>query len=825
MSTPAGSAAQLPTELAARRGQRRHPGRLPPAVPRLVVPRPPLCWCWPSSHLLAWVCAAGGCRWPSPSSSRRVGAACSCAAGCSTPPPPRLGLPTRDHVRRLHRRPARGRRRCFRDVEAPAEALPGFVAGTAIALWIDRLPGRLGGVPAVGALRGDAARRRGLFVFASLFGADQYRAGAAALCSWPRSLVFLLLHRAWRLESSAAWMRGDAQRGSRALVRAGVSLAAAALVAGAATGPLLPGATPTPSSTGRTSAAATAPGSRSARWSTSSPAWSAVRDRGVHRPLRPAGLLAADVARQPSTAACGVEPPLRQVDGELPAQTAARRRDGRGAAAASTSAASSQIWLPAAYEPREIDAAEVATRWEPTTSTLIVDARPPTASVHGRRPRPRTSTQAGDLRQATGAPPDTSPGQFLELPADFSPRVASLAEQVTSRRDHPLRARRSPCRSFFRAELRPTRPTSPRARRQPARVVPVREADGLLRAVRRRLRRHGPLASACRPGSRSASRPATSDAADPTLYHVKGKHAHAWPEVYLTGYGWVLFEPTPSRGAPNAELHRRDGGAGPRPRRSRARQRRRHHHGARLQRTPSTPTPVRTDPGGAAPVEPLAEPPPELARRGTGWAGWLLFVLLGVAALYVVAVLGGRAAAPTAPAPAGSHGPRPHRRRLAGGGRLARRPRHRGEPGGDAAASSPRAPIQRQPGRSGAAPPGRHSRPSRATRADHDDRRRRGQARPRRDGGRRTRSRPRPPRPSASATTSRPGRGCAGPATDRGPRRTLSSLAPPRRTEGASVAGPTSSRRRRWAGRDWSGGQTARAGRVAGVSSPGGSAA
>src|SRR5829696_64989 len=46
--------------------------------------------------------------------------------------------------------------------------------------------------------------------------------------------------------------------------------------------------------------------------------------------------------------------------------------------------------------------------------------------------------------------------------------------------------------------------------------------------------------------------PGDVDAADPTLYHVKGKHAHAWPEVYLSGYGWVLFEPTPSRGAPNA---------------------------------------------------------------------------------------------------------------------------------------------------------------------------------------------------------------------------------------------------------------------------------
>ena len=38
-------------------------------------------------------------------------------------------------------------------------------------------------------------------------------------------------------------------------------------------------------------------------------------------------------------------------------------------------------------------------------------------------------------------------------------------------------------------------------------------------------------------------------------YHVLGKHAHAWPEVYFTGIGWVPFEPTPSRGLPGAEAY------------------------------------------------------------------------------------------------------------------------------------------------------------------------------------------------------------------------------------------------------------------------------
>jgi hypothetical protein len=47
--------------------------------------------------------------------------------------------------------------------------------------------------------------------------------------------------------------------------------------------------------------------------------------------------------------------------------------------------------------------------------------------------------------------------------------------------------------------------------------------------------------------------PGEADPIKPDLYHVKGEHAHAWPEVFIGGQGWVAFEPTPGRGAPGAE--------------------------------------------------------------------------------------------------------------------------------------------------------------------------------------------------------------------------------------------------------------------------------
>ena len=37
-----------------------------------------------------------------------------------------------------------------------------------------------------------------------------------------------------------------------------------------------------------------------------------------------------------------------------------------------------------------------------------------------------------------------------------------------------------------------------------------------------------------------------------STWEVSANHAHAWPEVWFDGIGWLLFEPTPGRGAPNA---------------------------------------------------------------------------------------------------------------------------------------------------------------------------------------------------------------------------------------------------------------------------------
>ncbi len=49
--------------------------------------------------------------------------------------------------------------------------------------------------------------------------------------------------------------------------------------------------------------------------------------------------------------------------------------------------------------------------------------------------------------------------------------------------------------------------------------------------------------------------PGLPDPDEPGWRSVIGKNAHAWPELWFDGVGWVMFEPTPGRGSASAESY------------------------------------------------------------------------------------------------------------------------------------------------------------------------------------------------------------------------------------------------------------------------------
>ena len=218
---------------------------------------------------------------------------------------------------------------------------------------------------------------------------------------------------------------------------------------------------------------------------------------------------------------------LERFDGRIWSSSGTLRRGGRrpprGRAAPtspprrSSRPSPSRPWppsgCPAAYEPRAaVGRRTPSVRYDEDSSTLIVDNDVPnsdglTYEVHLGVPRLDAGRPGRARRRGPGRDPRPLPRR---CPSDFSPRVRH-ARRGRSPPARPTRRRR---RCALQDHLRTVRPT-PSTRRPGTATTPssgfLFEHQGrVLRAVRRRLRRHGPLASASRPGSRSASPRATT---------------------------------------------------------------------------------------------------------------------------------------------------------------------------------------------------------------------------------------------------------------------------------------------------------------------------
>ncbi len=211
------------------------------------------------------------------------------------------------------------------------------------------------------------------------------------------------------------------------------------------------------------------------------------------------------------------------------------------------------VWLPAAFEPRFLDSATTDISYEPSSSTLIVgrslaNSNNLTYTVSSALPR-------FDPEALGAIPLDPTIGPEMErwtaLPADFSPRVRALAADVTAGAESGYEQALA-LQSFFRNgnfiydTEAPTGHSDNRIESfLDARRGYCEQFAGTFATMARSLGLPARVAVGFTVGE--------TDPSDPGLYVVRGKHAHAWPEVFLTGVGWVAFEPTPGRGAPGAQ--------------------------------------------------------------------------------------------------------------------------------------------------------------------------------------------------------------------------------------------------------------------------------
>lgn len=444
----------------------------------------------------------------------------------------------------------------FLDVSAPVPPAAGFIVVAMATAWIvalasDSLAFRLDAT--VEAL----APATGLFLFSSILSDQRHRTGAAALFV-VAVLAFSLAARVSRADGTGRWLATDTSRGTRSLLAAGVVLAVLAVVPAVLAGPRLPGGDGHP--------LVDLDGS------------SGGGDRVTLSPLVD---IRSRLVDQSDVVAFRVESSapaywrltaLDEFDGQIWSSTGSYDgAEGRLPSSPSDTPISArvrqtfriasleQIWLPAAFEPISIDSPEVPVDYDRNSATLVVGSR--------------EESSDGATYSVTSVVPHLTPEllgdgtvgvdtEFLErytrLPADVVVLARRYADEATTgvAEDDDYQKARS-LQDWFRDNFDYSLTVQPghgtdalTAFLDPAtgRVGYCEQFAGAYAALARSLGLPSRVAVGFTPGE-------PEDEDEPDRYVVRGRNAHAWPEVYFSGVGWVAFEPTPGRGAPGAEAY------------------------------------------------------------------------------------------------------------------------------------------------------------------------------------------------------------------------------------------------------------------------------
>jgi transglutaminase-like putative cysteine protease len=205
-------------------------------------------------------------------------------------------------------------------------------------------------------------------------------------------------------------------------------------------------------------------------------------------------------------------------------------------------------WLPAAYRPTAINLN--AARVVPQSLTLLVDSAQPIGKiiydVDSAIPKPSLA----DLQSAPLDP--NTMREDLELPSDFPARVRAKAKEITAGQDGPY-GRALALQQFFRKDGNFTYTTKPTLDDSSHAIVQFlfeqkagfcEQFAASFAAMARSVGVPARVAVGYQPGTVDAD----------GLFHVTNRNAHAWPEVWITGAGWIPFEPTPAFTEPTLGL-------------------------------------------------------------------------------------------------------------------------------------------------------------------------------------------------------------------------------------------------------------------------------
>ncbi len=432
----------------------------------------------------------------------------------------------------------------FRKQRAPVETGDPFVAASIIAAWT------MSFLTDWGALRLRLAFEPVLpasliFLFASILGSGEFQKRstivfAAAVIFWA------ITQRTTNLASGGVWLLADARRGPRGIARSGFAIGAVALLAGLFVGPAFPGADADElyywRNRGDSTRYVISPYvsiQNQLAEQTDVTMFTVIADHPSY--WRVAGL---DTYEDGFWQTKGKFEPEA---GRLPGTTAIGGTESQPLRQEFKIEALSSIWLPAAFSPSRIIESDVPATWNSETSSLTVSSEHSTSdgAVYVLESN-ITQFSAEQLNATSTAVPQDIAEQYLELPNDLTERVASEALAITAgttTRYEEMLALQNHFREFEYSINLSKREGDPIGQFLDERIGFCQQFSGTFALMARSLGAPARVAVGFTWGEPTGNE---------NEYRVSGRHTHAWPEVWFEGLGWVAFEPTPGRGAPDA---------------------------------------------------------------------------------------------------------------------------------------------------------------------------------------------------------------------------------------------------------------------------------
>jgi transglutaminase-like putative cysteine protease len=435
-------------------------------------------------------------------------------------------------------------------VVAPTEALPGFLLAASFGLWVAVWFGDWT-AHRVRATAEAVATSGAIFVFCAILGSGDHQISSAAAFS-AAVLVFAAVQRAAAIERDQRWLPSSPAT-ARAVLGGAVLATVLAVSLGTLVGPALPGA-------GREAALDWRGGDGGGARVTVSPMVELKKRLVEQSDQELFEVRATQRAYWRLTSLDRFDGQIWSSSGDFDTadeQLPSNVPPGLEASTITQTVrieALSAIWAPSAFEAASVRRTTEDLRWDPDSGTLIVASSRPTTDAMTYTIVSRSPSFAPEPLRAADAIADPSAvvERYGDLPADFPALAARSARDVTvdadTRYDQAI-ALQNWFRTSFTYSL-----DGPAGHSDDALVDFLQSGvgyceqfAGAFAAMARSLGMPARVAVGFTPGAQ--------DPTDPERYRVQGRHAHAWPEVYFPGSGWVAFEPTPGRGIPGGETY------------------------------------------------------------------------------------------------------------------------------------------------------------------------------------------------------------------------------------------------------------------------------